>query len=375
MSESHSLKYVHVDTLNRKAGETKSRITVHVPQGLENCSRVALKSFSIPNTFPNMVSKKIQWIEMIQTVGNGNPIWKMALFTILMDDLDTDQTYLDNVNLQFELQTRFQNDGSVTIYKTEISENGLEFVDVGERTHNVNWEVEMPITIVYDKESFKFKLHGKQNSGTQHKFMILYDDESDQSLWHHMGFQQEKLMTKGKFSEFLSQAYQSLETTTSAKEYNTTNQLLKNVYGKDMRDVTENTLKIRYIYAGHASKHENHIGKINLCSDLASDSFIMGDNGTLRNTDILESIVNNVPKFSYIHYSADTLYFHNLNRADVHKFDLRLYESDDLKALVDEVLPNWSAVLVFEKNLEMEYHKEDTTRMNEFAYTLGHPTR
>ena len=236
MSETNILKYVHVDTLNRKAGETKSRITVQVPQGLENCSRVALKSFSIPNTFPNMVNKKIQWKEMIQTVDNGNPIWKMALFTIIMDDLDTDQTYLDNVNLQFELQTRFQNDGSVTIYKTEISENGLEFVDNGERTHNVNGEVEMPITIVYDKESFKFKLHGKQNSGTQHKFMILYDDESDQSLWHHMGFQQEKLMTKGKFSEFLSQAYQSLETTTSAKEYNTTNQLLKNVYGKDMRD-------------------------------------------------------------------------------------------------------------------------------------------
>jgi len=45
MSESHSLKYVHVDTLNRKAGDTKSRVTVQVPQGLENCSRVALKSF------------------------------------------------------------------------------------------------------------------------------------------------------------------------------------------------------------------------------------------------------------------------------------------------------------------------------------------
>jgi hypothetical protein len=57
---------------------------------------------------------------------------------------------------------------------------------------------------------------------------------------------------------------------------------------------------------------------MNLCSGLASDSFIMGDNG--------ESIVNNVPKYSYIHHSADTLYFHNLNKPDIHKFDLRFYE-------------------------------------------------
>ena len=58
MSDSQSLKYVHVNSENKRAGETKSRITVQVPQGLENCSRIALKSFSIPNTFPNM--KKIK---------------------------------------------------------------------------------------------------------------------------------------------------------------------------------------------------------------------------------------------------------------------------------------------------------------------------
>ena len=44
-------------------------------------------------------------------------------------------------------------------------------------------------------------------------------------------------------------------------------------------------------------------------------------------------------------------------------------------SLADEILPNWSACLVFEQNLEIEYHKEDTSRMNEFAYSRGHPTR
>ena len=376
MSDSQSLKYVHIDSINRRAGETKSRLTVQVPNGLENCSRVALKSFSIPNTFPNMVNAKVQWIEMVQTVEGGNNKWKAALFTIKLDDLDPDQQYLDNLTLQSVLQTKFTNEAQAFITKTDISDDGLAFTNSGQLTHTVGTENEMPITISYDTENFIFKISGKQNSATKHKFMILYDDESDESLWPTMGYDSQKLIKKNEISQFLSESYQSLVTLPTALDYNNGNNLLlKDLYGKDMRDVAENTEKFRSIYAGHASKHENHIGKINLCSDLASDSFIMGDNGILRKTDILESIVNDVPKFSYIHHAADTLYFRNLNRADVTKFDLRLYEGDDMKQLMDEILPDWNAVLVFEQNLEIEYHKEETARLNDYAYTLGHPTR
>ena len=376
MSETQTSKYVHIDSINRRAGETKSRVTVQVPQGLENCSRVALKSFSIPNTFPNMINKKIEWIELVQTVEGGNNKWKSALFTIRLDDLNPDQQYIDNLTLQSVLQTKFNNEASAFIEKTDISDDGLAFTNSGQLSHTVGGENEMPITITYDSEKFVFKISGKQNSATKHKFMILFDDESDASLWPTMGYNSQKLIKKNEISQLLSESYQSLVNSPTALDYNNGNNLLlKDLYGKDMRDVTENTEKIRSIYAGHASKHENHIGKINLCSDLASDSFIMGDNGILRKTDMLESIVNDVAKFSYIHHAADTLYFHNLNRADVTKFDLRLYEGDDMKALVDEVLPDWNAVLVFEQNLEIEYHKEETARLNDYAYTLGHPTR
>jgi hypothetical protein len=323
-----------------------------------------------------MVNAKVQWIEMVQTVESGNNKWKAALFTIRLDDLNPDQQYIDNLTLQSVLQTKFNNEANAFIEKTDISEDGLAFTNSGQLSHTVGTENTMPITITYDSEKFVFKISGKQNSATKHKFMILYDDESDASLWPTMGYNSQKLIKKNEISQLLSESYQSLVNSPTALDYNNGNNLLlKDLYGKDMRDVTENTEKIRSIYAGHASKHENHIGKINLCSDLASDSFIMGDNGILRKTDILESIVNDVAKFSYIHHAADTLYFHNLNRADVTKFDLRLYEGDDMKALVDEVLPDWNAVLVFEQNLEIEYHKEETARLNDYAYTLGHPTR
>ena len=202
MSETSSLKYVHVDSVNRRAGESKSRITVQVPQALENCSRIALKSFSIPNTFSNKINKKIEWIEMVQTVENGNNIWKAALFTILLNDLDPNQQYLDNVNLQSVHQTKFTNEAQAFILKTEISDDGLAFTNSGQFSHSVGSETAMPITITYDTENFIFKISGKQNVATKQKFMVLFDDESDQSLWPTMGYHNNKLIKKTKYHSF-----------------------------------------------------------------------------------------------------------------------------------------------------------------------------
>ena len=170
---------------------------------------------------------------------------------------------MDNLTLQSVLQTKFTNEANAFITKTDISDDGLAFTNSGQSSHQVGTETEMAISIDYDTENFIFKISGKQNSATRHKFMILFDDESDTSLWKTMGYNSNKLIKKDGIAQFLSEAYGSVENSSnpSALQYNTTNQLLKNVYGKDMRDVTENTEENRSIYAGHASKHENHIGK------------------------------------------------------------------------------------------------------------------
>jgi hypothetical protein len=181
-------------------------------------------------------------------------------------------------------------------------------------------------------------------------------------------------MTYTNLATFLSDVDQTPSATTALK-FNTKVKFMRKFYAKDMREVADNTIRYRSIHGEHASRHENHIGKINICSDLAADSFITGENGTLRGTDILESVVNDVPKYSWIHHSANTLYFHDLNKADVHKFDIRLFGDDDIKTLDDEILPNWTAILVFEQNAEIEYHKDETEDYNKMGYALGHPTR
>jgi hypothetical protein len=43
MSSTRSHKYVHVDSRERRDGETKARMTVNVPHGLNNCREYPLK--------------------------------------------------------------------------------------------------------------------------------------------------------------------------------------------------------------------------------------------------------------------------------------------------------------------------------------------
>jgi hypothetical protein len=41
--------------------------------------------------------------------------------------------------------------------------------------------------------------------------------------------------------------------------------------------------------------------------------------------------------------------------------------------LSNEILPNWSACVIFEEIEEIEYRKEDILAYKERAYILGHP--
>jgi hypothetical protein len=70
-----------------------------------------------------------------------------------------------------------------------------------------------------------------------------------------MGFNKQKMMTKDKFPELLSQAYQSLETPTTALVHNTNvHPFLKRFHAEDMRDVSGNAVKYKSIY-GHSRRH------------------------------------------------------------------------------------------------------------------------
>ena len=55
MTEKHAYYYLHIDSKHRRIGDKRNDFRVFIPQTLTNCSRVALKSFSIENTFSNLI--------------------------------------------------------------------------------------------------------------------------------------------------------------------------------------------------------------------------------------------------------------------------------------------------------------------------------
>ncbi len=57
--------YVHVDSSNRLKSDANGGVRVHVPHGLQNATRVAVKAFSLPNTADNLYGEmhKLRWIE------------------------------------------------------------------------------------------------------------------------------------------------------------------------------------------------------------------------------------------------------------------------------------------------------------------------
>lgn len=365
---------MYIDSRKRKTTDKKNNLTITIPQGLDNCSRIALKSFSIANTFPNMINKKLQWVEFLQTGTLTNVVWKAAMFEINFDDLAEDQIYLDNLNLQLEIQTQFTNASGNKIIKTSIDESG----NLGERSfvHQVDNETIMPITITYNPDIYKFSMYGSQES--KHKIMVLFDDESNGSVWESMGFDKDRLMKASDIPAFLEKleiykdAYNNqVNPIPGAELYNTNTTWTSQYYLRDMYNTAANTVALRTIHATHASRHENDISEINICSDLA-ECLITGNNGICQPTDILEKVVNNVPKYSYIHHHADTLYYHQLPKSNINHFNIRLL-NHNYQLIDDDLMPDWTAVIIFEQTHEIEYHKEDIIAYQDRAYQLGHP--
>jgi hypothetical protein len=377
----NTLKYVYIDSRKRKSTDKKNNLTVTIPQGLDNCSRIALKSFSIPNTFPNMINKKLQWIEFLATGTQTAVVWKAALFEINFDDLSEEQIYLDNQNLALEIQSQFTNQAGNKIFKYPVDEVGDGQIIIGNsvsQIHQVDTESALNLTITYNSETYKYNIVGAQS--TKHKIMVLFDDELGGSLWTSLGFSKEKLMKVNDVSGFLQVLKGYVKDFNgqippapipNAEVFNQNKGFIDKFHLRDMYNVGANTVALRTIQAPFVSRHENDINEINLCSDLA-ESLITGNNGVCIPTDILEKIINDVPKYSYIHHTADTLYYHQLPKNNINHFNLRLL-NHNYELINDAILPDWQAVLIFEQTHEIEYHKEDIIAYAEEAYRKGHP--
>ena len=358
------LKYVYIDSRMKKSTDKKNNMTIEIPQTLEHCSRFALKSFSIANTFPNMIGRSLQWIEFLQ---NGSEAagftWSAAMFEIDFSDIGEEDLYVDNATLNVKIMEKLSDPTQIKKYPIDnVGNVSYDFTS----SHVVSTETPLDIVVQYNPTTYKFSIHGTQG-GQKSKVMVLFDAGDGTSLWDTMGFSSHKLLKPNEIFDFKTQL------TTSVQIPQTFNvEKLTDIYHvRDMKSIASNTVALRTIHAPYHSRHENHISEINVCSDLG-ECFLTKHNGVCIPTDIIEKIINDVPKFSYIHHKADQLYYHQLSKSKIKTFNIRL-DDHNYKPIDDNVLPNWNAVIIFEQTLPVIDNHDEIMKYKEKSYEIGHP--
>lgn len=358
MNSSGHYKYLHIDSRHRNQQQSKSNFTVQIPHGLDNISRVCVKSFSIPNSFGNMGGNlnRLYWVEFFHN-GNVGALWRYKIFYIKLDELIIANKYSDNVNLKNFINSQFVNTQS-TIYNA--ADNSIS-------NHKFEEEDALNITASYDEITFKFKFNNATSS--KRKLFAPYIVNYKGSLWENMGFDLTKCFKEdfeidGTIDDLnvnVKADYAKLDSYGLFREYSAT-------------DAASTNSSRKFIEGDTVSTHENHLQRLYICSNtLVSDSLVVKKTIGLA-TNILEEIVNDVAKFSYIHKEMSGVPMWNrVLNPRIKTFDIQLIDDKD-SIIKDDDMPDYFLTLMFEVIDEVEYNAVDIEKYMQAAFKLGHPT-
>lgn len=346
-------KTVYIDSTNTERDD-KNQIKVTVGHGLDNISRFCLKSFSIPNSFQNTTypNNALHWVEFTRNTVGSVTTWSSKKYYIDLSGMD--HTYSDNVTL-------------ITYINARIAE-GNKIIETD--TGNVSNPHPMTISMNYDEGTYRVSV-SVSGASVQTVFMpYKYNDEY--TLWDQLGFENvisndtvpsivthlQANFTTGDYSGNTVTAAQNMNNSDSFKQKNMINGRVSTAVNLTAQDV---------------SRHENHIPKLFITSDrLAPDSYVM-HNGHLVKTNIIDEVVNDVPKFSYLHKEINTPTWVQPSHNKVTEFDINILDHNR-NVIPAEAMPHFQLSLIFEIADEIEVSKELIEAYNTFGYRLAHPT-
>jgi hypothetical protein len=372
------MKYLHIDSSLRDESESKTNFTVHVPTTFKECTRVAVKSLSIPNTFPNMTPNiKFRWVEIMNESQSTTPgQWIGALFegnitTRIIDGIvERVPSYIDNSRLQTLIQEVLKGGQHInTRISFKLINNVIQFGEsvmsnkVSNNPASQSYDVDYGVS--YNTTDFKFRIDAKASLAKVHLFMPFMADSDEISLWEQMGYHREKIVTGVKLQTIFRELV-----SVNTKEFSRSFNDKTNLYIKEIRTIADNTQRV--MEGDQCTTHENHIREINICSNvLASDSFVTLKGGQSVGTNILQTINNSASKFSYLHYMSDQLYYHKLSKNISNRFDIQLLDSN-YNIIHPDQCPNFKIVLVFESKEEVEYDAAFLKNYARIGYNLAH---
>jgi len=357
MSSSHNYKHLHIDTRLRADTASKSDFTVSVPHGLTGATRVCLKSFSIPNSFGNLFgnNRYLYWNEHYNN-GISPFTWVKKTFYIDLSALAAISNYATNVELANAMNVEFS------------AGDRIFDLDTGGTSHQFASEAEMGISVVYDTETYEFTFTFTQTG--KHKVFVPAILDLQGSIWENIGFSEAKCASAINAVNILF-----VLNTVIVNSYTNipTNEYLQSFHISDA--FSSNDLEERVISSDVPSVHENHIQRLYVCSDtLVSDALVM-EGTTAIPTNILDEIVNVVPKFSYLHKEMAGLPMWNrLLNPRLNRFDIKLLDQNGA-TIPDEAMPDYHMTLMFEVVQEIEYTRDEIEDYNLQGFQMAHRSR
>ncbi len=346
MNESH-YKYVIIDSAKDTNTNIDASFTVNIAHGIQNVSRVAIKSFTMPNSTFNVYGSntKFEWFEARKNTQTTPNTYHIKKFHVMIEP-----GYYTSTNLVNSINT------ALTAYDNRFAS-----------------EAKLNITLQYDEDTYLFSVFINNNVT---KYFGIFDTGVD-SLWNAMGFTSNLFVNSINHNgdDIILKTYDDFPII-SEIDFNN----FKDIENQYFISGSSTVLSNRTITATHPGMIENNNG-LYICSNkLGNDSFecskINNSSSHLQAipTDTIQWINIDVPKFSHISYHTDQPMWISLNHKTITNFDIQIRDHQG-SLFPKDAIQNFVLVLMFQENREVEYSKDFIENYNKMGYRIGHPTR
>ena len=320
-------KYLHINSKHINQGNSTVNIDLYLTTPITNVKRIALKSFSTPNTGFNIhPNHKIQWLE----VGSS-----MELF-----EAELTAGYYNNTDLVAHI-TAQMNALSRTIGSATFT-GGFDLTFQDDPTLPNPYYVNMNFTPNY-AGSFVFIPNSIQNP-------------SQPNVWEMLGFEQKQIA--------ITDGIVGTKVNGDLLTGITTDMTGKTGAAAGTLDYTANTV----------STAANTMGLFittDLTDNAAYETHLHMGKNSMSQTNILEWVMNDAPVYSYLHYKPENPCWHTLHQPSITHFNMKMLDLNGIP-IHPSCLRNWQMVIQVEVEEEIDYHAEVTKKLAAQAWRENH---
>lgn len=344
-------KYIHVNSRHRQMSryQDKAEMKIHLQQPIKNAYRVAVKSFTLANSFHNVRTGEntLSWVEFFKATGTST--FEHKKFTITIPP-----AYYSAAELCAKVNELINTDTTFSA------------------THKVLTESPLFVKFEQDTDKYNVTLKLVQASGEKW-FSPLHDTEQGRTLWDSLGFSRHQLIpspdnTQDETISFIKGQLPSAGSNTA----------LYNTATGDMLAVKGSTSETEIVLTSSLPAHIENAGGVYI----TSDSLTTGSTYESRKNEqqgltealpvnILEWVQFEVDRYSWVQYKAGILHYHHLNAMDITDFDIQLRSVNGVTLSMKEC-GEFNLVLQIETIEEHMKSPQFHEQYNKEGYRIAH---